>query len=121
MKKIEAVVHPSQMSLLREELFRRGICGEITLTQVRHGDTHTPLAAAASNGAVNQFEQRVKLELIVPDRQVNKAASIVLRHAVPRNDDCSGQVALFDVSEVLRIIDSDLLAGDHLPPNKKTA
>jgi nitrogen regulatory protein PII len=102
MKKIEAVVHPSRLSAVRTELAHRGIFGEITLTEVRHGDTHKPLAAA-SNGSANQFEERVKLELIVTDRQVDKAVTVLLRHAVRRDDDSSGQVALFEVSEVLRI------------------
>ncbi len=106
MKKIEVVVHPSRLGTVRTELARRGISGQITLTEVRHGDMHKPLAA--SNESANQFEERVKLELIVPDRQVDKAVSVVLRHAVTRNDDGSGQVALFEVSEVLRITDSAL-------------
>lgn len=102
MKKIEVVVHPSRLSEVRTELARRGISGEMTLTEVRHGNVQKPLAAA-SNQSANQFEERVKLELIVPDRQVDKAVSVVLRHAVTHNDDSSGQVALFEVSEVLRI------------------
>jgi nitrogen regulatory protein PII len=110
MKKIEAVVHPSRLSEVRLQLARRGISGEITLTEVRHGDMHKPLAAA-SNQSANQFEERVKLELIVPDRQVDKAVGVVLRHAVTRNEDCIGQVALFEVSEVLRITDSTLPRG----------
>ena len=107
MKKIEVVVHPSRLGTVRTELARRGISGEITLTEVRHGDMHKPLAAS-SNESASQFEARVKLELIVPDRQVDKAVSVVLRHAATRNDDSSGQVALFEVSEVLRLTDSAL-------------
>ena len=107
MKKIEVVVHPSRLGAVRTELARRGISGEITLTVVRHGYVHKPLAAA-SNQSANQFEERVKLELMVPDRQVDKAVSVVLRYAATSNDDSSGQVALFEVSEVLRITDSTL-------------
>jgi nitrogen regulatory protein PII len=119
MKKIEAVVHPSRLSAVRAELVRRGICGEITLTDVRHGDVHKSLAAA-SNGPANQFEERVKLELIVPDRQVDKAVSVVLRHAVTHNDDSSGQVALFEVSEVLHITDSAIPQGQSIRASRET-
>jgi nitrogen regulatory protein PII len=119
MKKIEAVVHPSRLGTVRTELARRGISGEITLTDVRHGDTHEPVAAA-SNQSANQFEERVKLELIVPDRQADKAVSVVLRHAMTRNDDSSGQVALFEVSEVLRITDSALPQEQSVRESRET-
>jgi nitrogen regulatory protein PII len=111
MKKMEVVVHPSQLNVVRTELARRGICGQITLTEVRHGDTHKPLTTA-SNGLPNQFEQRVKLELIVPDRQVDKAVNVLLRYAVTPDEDSGGQVALFDVTEVLGTSDSQLSASE---------
>ena len=120
MKKIEAVVHPSRLGTVRTELARRGISGEITLTDVRHGDTHEPVAAAASNQSANQFEEGVKLELIVPDRQVDKAVSVVLRHAITRNDGNSGQIALFEVSEVLRITDSALPKEQSIRESRET-
>jgi nitrogen regulatory protein PII len=110
MKKIEVVLHPSQLSVVRTELARRGICGRITVTEVRHGDTHQPLTAA-SNASANQFEEKVKLELIVPDRQVDKAVNVVLRHVATRDENSGGQVALFDVSEILGTSDSPLSAS----------
>jgi nitrogen regulatory protein PII len=102
MKKIEAVIIPSRVDAVRAELRRRGVCGELTLTEVQHGDTHKH-SIAPHNGSVDQLKQRVKLELIVGDRQADKAVSVILRPALTDQHEPNGQVTLLDVSEVLQI------------------
>jgi nitrogen regulatory protein PII len=102
MKKIEAVVLPSRVSAVRAELERRGICAGLTLTEVQHGDTHNhPITA--HNGFADELKERIRLELIVGDRQADRAVSVILRYALTDSSETDGHVTLFDVSEVLQI------------------
>ena len=102
MKKIEAVILPSRVDAVRAELERRGICGGLTLTEVQHGDTHDhPITA--HNGFAGELKGRIKLELIVGDRQADRAVSVILRHALTDSSETDGHVTLLDVSEVLQI------------------
>jgi nitrogen regulatory protein PII len=103
MKKIEAVILPSCINAVRTELRRRGVCGELTLTEVQHGDTHKH-PTAPPNGSANGLRERVKLELILADRQADKAVSVILRHALADSQGPEGNVTLLDISEVLRIV-----------------
>jgi nitrogen regulatory protein PII len=102
MKKIEAVILPSCVNGVRTQLRRRGICGELTLTGVQQGDTHKQ-SAGHDNGAANGLKERVKLELIVADRQADNVVGIILRHALAESQEPGGHVTLLDVSEVLQI------------------
>jgi len=88
---------------VRKELRRRGVCGELTLTEVLHGDTNKA-SVPAFDDSDGQLQERVKLELIVADRQVDKSVSLILRYALPESREPDGHVALLDVSEVLQII-----------------
>jgi nitrogen regulatory protein PII len=102
MKKIEAVILPSCVNAVRTELRRCGVCGQLTLTGVQQGDTHKR-SAAPHNGSGNELKKRVKLELIVANRQTDKAVSVILRHALADSQETAGNVTLLDVSEVLQI------------------
>ena len=102
MKKIEAVILPSRVDAIRADLERRGICGGLTLTEVQHGYTNN-LSTTLHNGSPGQLKERIKLELIVCDRQADKAVSVILRHALTDCSEPGGHVTLLDVSEVLQI------------------
>ena len=102
MKKLEAVILPSCLDAVRAGLRRRGVSGELTLTEVRHSDTHAP-SSSVSACAAGPLAERVKLELLLPDRQVDKAVSVILRYALPDSHEAGGHVTLIDVSEALRI------------------
>jgi nitrogen regulatory protein PII len=102
MKKIEAVILPSRMCAIRAELERRGIFAGLTLTKVQHGDTHDH-PTTVRNGSAGGLKKRIKLELIVGDRQAEKAVSVILRHATTDSSETDGHVTLLDVHEVLQI------------------
>jgi nitrogen regulatory protein PII len=102
MKKIEAVILPSRVDAIRAELERRGICGGLTLTEVQHGYTNNH-STTLHNGSPGQLKERIKLELIVGDRQADKAVSVILRHALTDCSEPGGHVTLLDVNEVLQI------------------
>ena len=45
----------------------------------------------------------MKFELILADRQVDKAVTVILRYALPDSYEANGHATLMDVSETLRI------------------
>ena len=102
MKKIEAVIVHSRVEIVRAELKRRGICSALTLTEVQQGHTHRN-SITPPIGSTGQLKERMKLELIVGDRQADKAVGVILRHALTGSDETDGHVTLLDVTEVLQI------------------
>jgi nitrogen regulatory protein PII len=102
MKKIEAIIPPASVSTIRAELERRGVYGKFTLTEVRHGETQRP-SIRAENDQDEALKPKIKVELIVSDRQAEKAINVILRHAVTGLPDQDGHVTLVNVDEVLQI------------------
>lgn len=102
MKKIEAVIPPSSLGTIRAELVRRGVCGNLTVIEVRHGETHGPSNRTAETSN-ESLEEKIKVELIVSDRQIDKAVNVILRHAIAESSDRYGHVTLLNVDEMLQI------------------
>jgi nitrogen regulatory protein PII len=102
MKKIEAVIPPSSLGTIRAELVRRGVCGNLTVTEVRHGETHGPSNRIDENSD-EPLKEKIKVELIVPDRQIDKAVNVFLRHAITDSTERDGHVTLLNVDEILQI------------------
>ncbi len=99
MKKIEAIIPPSSLGMVRAELVRRGVCGNLTVTEVRHGETHGPF----NGNADESLKDKIKVELIIPDRQIDKAINVILRHAMTESSDRHGHVTILNVDEILQI------------------
>lgn len=102
MKKIEAIIPPASVSTVRAELERRGVYGRFTLTEVRHGETQRP-SIRTEHDQNESLQPRIKVELIVSDRQAEKAINVILRHAAADSDAHDGHVTLVNVDEVLQI------------------
>jgi nitrogen regulatory protein PII len=94
MKKIEAIIVPGNLDAVRAELECRGMHATLTLTDVQQAkeqkasillDTETP----------GSLTDRLKVELIVGDRQAQKAAEVLTQY---------GQVTLLRVNEALQIV-----------------
>jgi nitrogen regulatory protein PII len=100
MKKIEAVIPSARLDTIRAELERRGVCGSLTVTQVRHGDTHQSSDCAGNSD--DSLKEKIKVELIVPDRQIDKVVNVLLRHSSTDCFDRDGHVTLLSVDEILQ-------------------
>jgi nitrogen regulatory protein PII len=99
MKKIEAVIPPASLRMIRAELVRRGVCGNLTVTEVRHGETHGPV----SGNSDESLTDKIKVEFIIADRQIDKAINVILRHGMTESSDRYGHVTLSPVDEILQI------------------
>ena len=102
MKKIEAVIGPSNLDAVRKELERRGIRGGLTVVDVQHTDSEKRLLQT-ENGISETLRDRIKLELIVDDSEAETIVNVILRQAQPESDDQAGQIAVLEVSEIQRI------------------
>jgi nitrogen regulatory protein PII len=102
MKKIEAVISSSSLHKIQAEFARRGVCGNLTVTQVLHGETHAPSNRATANSR-ETLNEGIKIELIVSDRQIDKAVNVILRHAITESSYRYGHVALLNADEILQI------------------
>lgn len=103
MKKIEAVICPSRVDTVRTELERRGIQATLTLTKVQQ-DNGRKGSIFVETETAEPMEDRVKVELVVADRQAQRAIEIIRRYAQGANNGTAGQVSLLAVNEALRIV-----------------
>jgi len=103
MKKIEAVILPSRLNAVRAELRRSGINADLTLTEVRRGDASNN-DVSTENSTDGSLRPLVKLELIVGDRQAQRAVNLILRRSQTGSNEEGGHIAVLDVSEALQIV-----------------
>jgi nitrogen regulatory protein PII len=94
MKKIESVIYASKLGTVRRELQRCGIRATLTLTEVQQTEEQQGLISPTTETTGLQ-EDRLKVELIVGDRQVPKTVEVIKQY---------GQVALLKVNEALQIV-----------------
>ena len=107
MKKIEAVIPPTRVDVVRAALARRGLCGQFTLTDVLQGQINGISIRNEHRTAVS-LDSRIKIELVVADHQVDKAVQVFLRHApgdpsATGVDEDHGHLMLLHIDEILRI------------------
>ena len=94
MKKIEAIIVPGKLDAVRAELERCGMHATLTLTDVRQAEDQKA-SILRDTETCGSLTDRLKVELIVGDRQAQKAVEILTQY---------GQVALLRVNETLQIV-----------------
>ena len=94
MKKIEAIIVPGKLDAVRVELKRGGINATLTLINVQQAEERKA-SPAPDTEVAGSFADRLKLELIVGDRQIQRAVDIITQY---------GQVVLLRVNEALQIV-----------------
>ncbi|MFO7525854.1 MAG: P-II family nitrogen regulator [Ignavibacteriaceae bacterium] len=102
MKKIEAIIRPFKLDEVKEALIEEGIKG-LTISEVRgygrqKGHTET------YRGAEYQIEfvPKIKIEVIVDDKLLNRAVEAVLRSA-KTGQVGDGKIFISEISDVIRI------------------
>ncbi|NRQ41227.1 nitrogen regulatory protein P-II [Rheinheimera sp. YQF-2] len=102
MKKIEAIIKPFKLDDVREALADISITG-MTVTEVKgfgRQKGHTELYRGAEY--MVDFLPKVKLEIVVPDEQVERCVEAIMKTAqTGRIGD--GKIFVFEVERVIRI------------------
>jgi nitrogen regulatory protein PII len=99
MKKLEAVIAPEKLDTIREQLAELGIF-ELVLTETKQSDGKKDEFGQESAGPL---QKRIKLELILGDRQARKVTDVILRHGGNESEDRYGYVAVLDVNETFQV------------------
>jgi nitrogen regulatory protein P-II 1 len=106
MKKIEAIVRPSQLEKVREALIQIGLNG-MTVTEVRgygRQKGHTELYRGAEYAVT--FQPKVKIELVVEDKLFEKTVD-TLRDAAYTGRVGDGKIFVLSVGDAIRIRTGD--------------
>ncbi|HEY8553476.1 MAG TPA: P-II family nitrogen regulator [Burkholderiales bacterium] len=102
MKKIEAVIKPFKLDDVREALSEAGVTG-LTVTEVKgfgRQKGHTELYRGAEY--VIDFLPKVKIEVIVPDNQVDRCVEAIIS-AARTGKIGDGKIFVYPVEQVIRI------------------
>ncbi|HEX7045491.1 MAG TPA: P-II family nitrogen regulator [Burkholderiales bacterium] len=102
MKKIEAVIKPFKLDDVREALSEAGVTG-LTVTEVKgfgRQKGHTELYRGAEY--VIDFLPKVKIEVIVPDNQVDRCVEAIIA-AARTGKIGDGKIFVYPVEQVVRI------------------
>lgn len=103
MTKVEAIIRPEKLTLVKDGLADAGFVGlnivQVTGRGVQRGVVHTGRGAEAY--AVDMLP-KVKLELVVLDEEVEEVVDLILRHAQTGNIG-DGKIFLLPVADAIRV------------------
>ena len=108
MKKIEAIIDPAALDTVKLHLAQAGIDGRLTVTEVSGLENlgrfyqHEPTAE-------NAWKPRLRIDLIVSDRQTESAINIILRAAnLADRRGTGGHINIFSLDATLEISTEEL-------------
>ena len=102
MKKLEAVIKPFKLEEVREALTALGIEG-MTVSEVRgFGRQNGPTEIYRGSEYTVDFLPKIKIELVLPDELINRAADAVIRSARTGKIG-DGKLFVLDVERAIRI------------------
>jgi nitrogen regulatory protein P-II 1 len=106
MKKIEAVVQPSRLDSVKDALVEIGING-MTISEVRgHGRQKGHTEFYRGNEYTVDLLPKIKLELVLPEAQVEPAIEAILRSAKTGKIG-DGKIFVSNVEDAIRIRNLD--------------
>ncbi|WP_224364813.1 P-II family nitrogen regulator [Hyalangium versicolor] len=103
MKRVEAIIKPSKLDEVKEALHRLGVQG-MTATEVKgfgRQRGHTEFYKGSESASVG-FLQKVRLEVVVDDGQVEKVVEAIVG-AARTGKIGDGKIFIMPVEEVIRI------------------
>src|SRR5512135_3285821 len=102
MKKIEAIIRPFRIDDVREALAENGVKG-MTITEVKgygRQKGHTELYRGSEYQI--DFLPKLKLEVVVPDAQVDKVVETVVK-AAKTGQVGDGKIFIYPVEDAVRV------------------
>ncbi len=102
MTKLEAIIQPSRLDMVKDALIELGITG-MTISEVRgHGRQkgHTETYRGAEYTV--DFLPKIKVEVVLPDVRVEEVVAAIVKNASTGKIG-DGKIFLFKVSDTIRI------------------
>jgi len=100
MKKIEAIISPAKLDAAKAQLQHSGIRSALIVTQVEQ----TNGLRLREGECAESPQGRLKVELIVGERQVQKAMDVFAQYAQVASKPGESQVALLEINQTLQIV-----------------
>lgn len=102
MKKIEAIIQPTQLEYVKEALHEIGVEG-MTVSDVRgHGRQKGHVEVYRGREYAVDLLPKIKIEMVLPDRLVDPVVEAILK-AAKTGKIGDGKIFLFPVEESIRI------------------
>jgi nitrogen regulatory protein P-II 1 len=102
MKKIEAIIRPFKLDDVKEALLEEGIHG-LTITEIRgYGRQKGHKETYRGSEYQIEFVPKIKIEVIIDDNQLEKAADAIIR-AAKTGQVGDGKIFIYEVMDAIRI------------------
>jgi nitrogen regulatory protein P-II 1 len=102
MKKIEAIIRPEKLHLLRSKMDQKGFSG-MTVTEVKGRGRQKGIALQWRAGDYRvEFLQKMKLEMVVDDKDAEAIIDLICEHA-QTGDAGDGKIFVYPVEDVVRV------------------
>jgi len=102
MKKIEAIIRPEKLHLLRDKLDKKGFSG-MTVTEVKGRGRQKGIALQWRAGDYRvEFIQKIKLEMVVEDKDAETIIDLICEHA-QTGEVGDGKIFVYPVEDVVRV------------------
>jgi len=102
MKKIEAIIRPEKLHLLRSKMDQKGFSG-MTVTEVKGRGRQKGVALQWRAGDYRlEFLQKMKLEMVVDDKDAEAVIDLICEHA-QTGDAGDGKIFVYPVEDVVRV------------------
>jgi nitrogen regulatory protein P-II 1 len=102
MKKIEAIIRPEKLNLIREKLDMKGFSG-MTVTEVKGRGRQKGIALQWRAGEYRvEFLPKVKLEVVVDDAAAEKVIDLICDTA-QTGEAGDGKIFVYPIDDVVRV------------------
>ncbi|MCK9441357.1 MAG: P-II family nitrogen regulator [Methanothrix sp.] len=102
MKKIEAIIRPEKLHLLRGKLDNKGFSG-MTVTEVKGRGRQKGIALQWRAGDYRvEFLQKMKLEMVVEDKDAESVIDLICEFA-QTGEAGDGKIFVYPVEDVVRV------------------
>ena len=102
MKKIEAIVRPEKLYILRDKLDKKGFSG-MTVTEVKGRGRQKGISLQWRAGGYRvEFLPKMKLEMVVDDKDVEPVIDVICEYA-QTGEAGDGKIFIYPVEDVVRV------------------
>ncbi len=101
MKKVDCIIRPHKLEEVKTALSALGITG-MTVSEVRGCGSSPPEASWLGEETLIRLPIRLRLEMVVPDEQVEPIIETVLRHAATGQPD-DGKIFVLPYQDAIRV------------------
>jgi nitrogen regulatory protein P-II 1 len=102
MKKIEAIIRPEKLYILRDKLDLKGFSG-MTVTEVKGRGRQKGISLQWRAGGYRvEFLPKIKLEMVIDDKEVESVIDIICEYA-QTGEAGDGKIFIYPVEDVVRV------------------